>query len=104
MVVMLVSALLAFVTLQSQVFVDEQAWASRMVEHHSTAITTSKNICDKCDPSTPLCELACTIVDVQNEEISVLLRNSDVDRTSLVSSVFVLLMTLPTLFLVYQRF
>lgn len=102
-IVMLFSAVLALVMLQSQVFVDEPAWAARMVEHHSTAITTSENICAKCDLSTLLCQLACTIADVQKEEINVLLSNSDVVMTSLFSSVFVSLVTFPALFVLYKR-
>ena len=99
--IMLLNAGASYTLLQSQLFVNEDSWATRMIEHHSTAITTSKKLCRHCDRSETLCELACQIVETQLDEIDTLKSNSNYVTVSLISSASVILLTLPVALISY---
>ena len=98
--IMLLNAGASYSLLQSQLFVNEDSWATRMIEHHSTAITTSKKLCRHCNRNETLCELACQIVQTQLEEIDTL-KSSGYVTVSLVSSASVIMLTLPMLLISY---
>ena len=54
--------------LRGQFKVDDKQWLRRMISHHSTAITTSKNIYSK-SKDEEIKALAKTIIDTQEKEI-----------------------------------
>lgn len=54
--------------LRRQFKVDDKQWLRRMISHHSTAITTSKNIYNK-SKDEEIKALAKTIIDTQEKEI-----------------------------------
>lgn len=95
LIIMLLNAGVALAFLQSQLFINDDAWAARMIEHHSTAITTSQKLCQNCDRNETLCELACQIVDVQLKEINVLQTHANYNFITLTSSMVILVFALP---------
>lgn len=96
LVIMLFNALCALAFLQSQTFINGDNWATRMIEHHSTAVTTSRKLCQHCDRKETLCELSCQIVDVQLQEINVLQTNANYRLITLTSSMLAIALALPT--------
>ena len=75
------SAFVSLSLVRSQTFVTQAAWATRMVEHHSTAVQTSAKLLERCTETT-LCTLASSIVAAQAEEIEVLRNESPVALVS----------------------
>ena len=94
---------LSLLALRSQAFVGPQAWAARMVEHHSTAMTTSQRLLAHPDcvaaaaaatttssastsssssSAALLCALAASILARQGDEIAVLRASADVDAVT----------------------
>ena len=73
--VFLVGVILSILTviflLRKQFMVDDEQWLKRMISHHSTAITTSKNIADK-SKNPQVIKLATDIVDAQEKEITLM--------------------------------
>ena len=92
------SGALSLLALRSQAFVGPQAWAARMVEHHSTAMTTSQRLLAHPDcvaaaatssasnssssSAALLCALAASILARQGDEIAVLRASADVDAVT----------------------
>ena len=59
------------IILRQQLFVDDKQWLSRMIPHHSAALTTSNKIYNKTnDPK--LQNLAKEIIDTQEKEIELM--------------------------------
>ena len=59
------------IILRQQLFVDDKQWLSRMIPHHSTALTTSNKIYNKTnDPK--IQNLAKEIIDTQEKEIELM--------------------------------
>ena len=54
--------------LREQLFVDDKQWLSRMIPHHSTALTTTHNIYNR-TTNPKIKELAKEIIDTQEKEI-----------------------------------
>lgn len=59
---------ITFLLLRKQFLVDDREWLKRMISHHSTAITTSKNIRDNTNDD-KIIKLANDIVKTQEYEI-----------------------------------
>lgn len=57
--------------LREQLFVDDNQWLKRMISHHSTAITTSKNIYEK-SKDEKIKQLAKEIIETQEKEITLM--------------------------------
>jgi len=59
------------IILRQQLFVDDKQWLSRMIPHHSSALTTSNKIYNKTnDPK--IQNLAKEIIDTQEKEIELM--------------------------------
>lgn len=95
MTVMLLNAGISLSLLRSQAFVDDNAWATRMIEHHSTAITTSEKLCRQCNRNETLCDLACHIVTIQLNEINVLKMHSNYNFVTVASLCVAIALALP---------
>ena len=65
------SVLTVIYLLRNQFMVDDNQWLKRMISHHSTAITTSKNIAIK-SKNAEVIKLANEIVDTQEKEITLM--------------------------------
>ena len=57
--------------LRNQVMVGDNAWLRRMIPHHSTALTTSKQIINK-TKNQKIKDLAADIIDTQEREIELM--------------------------------
>ena len=57
--------------LREQLFVDDKQWLSRMISHHSTALTTSHKIYNKTS-NFEIKKLAKEIIDTQEKEIQLM--------------------------------
>ena len=99
---MLLNAGISLSMLRSQAFIDSNAWATRMIEHHSTAITTSRKLCQHCDRNETLCDLACQIVATQLSEIGSLQMHSNYNIVSIASSCVALALALPIAVISYR--
>ena len=71
MVGVILSLLSTIFLLRKQFMVDDEQWLKRMISHHSTAITTSKNIAKK-SRNPQVIKLATDIVDAQEKEITLM--------------------------------
>ena len=67
----ILSLLSTIFLLRKQFMVDDEQWLKRMISHHSTAITTSKNIAAK-SRNPQVIKLANEIVDAQEKEITLM--------------------------------
>jgi hypothetical protein len=93
---MALAGLGSLAALRAQLFVTEAAWAARMVEHHSTALTTSSKLLARCAGSNAtLCALADSILATQQEELAVLLSAAPVVSVSVRTGLAVALVALP---------
>ena len=93
---MALSALASFACLRAQLFVTEAAWAVRMIEHHSTALTTSRRLVARCaGERTTLCTLAVSIAEAQADEISLLVANAPVLSISVLTGLAVAVVVAP---------
>lgn len=101
LVIMLLNAGMAIALLQSQLFINDDAWATRMIEHHSTAITTSRKLCEHCNRNETLCELACLIVESQLNEISTMKIHANYNLVTIVSSSVAIALALPMIVFSY---
>jgi len=57
--------------LRKQLLIDDKQWLKRMISHHSTALTTSKNIYNK-TKNNKIKKLANTIIKTQEKEINLM--------------------------------
>ena len=57
--------------LRNQLLIDDKQWLKRMISHHSTALTTSKNIYNK-TKNNKIKNLANTIIKTQEKEIKLM--------------------------------
>lgn len=62
-------SLLFVVLLRTQLFVDDENWLKRMITHHSTAITTTKQLLNKRRDNDNIFRLAKDIITTQEIEI-----------------------------------
>ena len=85
--------------LRTQLLVTQASWATRMVEHHSTAVLTSSRLVHVCgadsNPQDALCSLASSIVSNQQTEIAELLDHAPVTQVSLMTAGATLLAIVP---------
>ena len=92
---MLLNVGMAFSLMREQALIDEHAWATRMIEHHSTAVTTSQALCRHCDRNATLCALACEMVTTQLDEIGIMQTQSNYTIVSTISSFIAVVLALP---------
>ena len=59
------------IVLRRQLFVDDKQWLRRMIDHHSTALTTTHKILEKTN-APKLKKLAKEIIDTQEKEIQLM--------------------------------
>ena len=67
----ILSLFVSLFLLQQQLFVNDEQWLKRMISHHSTALTTSKNIYNK-TKNNKIKNLANTIIKTQEKEIKLM--------------------------------
>ena len=65
------SFIISVILLREQFLVDDNQWLKRMISHHSTAITTSKNIYEK-SKDEKIKQLAKEIIETQEKEITLM--------------------------------
>ena len=97
-----VSAVASLFLLRSQAFVSQDAWAARMVEHHSTALLTSNRLLERC-ANGALCDLAASIVTMQAAEIQVLRNESPVAVVTSLTALATLVVVLPAAAFAWKR-
>ena len=67
----ILSLLISVFLLRKQLFVNDKQWLKRMISHHSTAITTSKNI-NKITKNKKIKDLSKEIINTQEYEIELM--------------------------------
>ena len=67
----IVSLFISVFLLRKQLFVNDKQWLKRMISHHSTAITTSKNI-NKITKNKKIKDLSKEIINTQEYEIELM--------------------------------
>ena len=67
----IMSLAVTFVLLRQQLYVNDEQWLKRMISHHSTALTTSKNIFNK-TKNEKVRTLAKEIIETQEREIKLM--------------------------------
>jgi hypothetical protein len=67
----ILSIFISIILLRKQLFVNDRQWLKRMISHHSTAITTSKNI-NKITKNKKIKDLSNEIINTQEYEIKLM--------------------------------
>ena len=67
----LLSSVISLFLLRQQLFIDDTQWLRRMISHHSTALTTSKNIYHKTQ-NDDIRQLSKNIIHTQEKEIHIM--------------------------------
>ena len=67
----ILSILISFLLLRNQLFITDKQWLRRMISHHSTALTTSNKIMKR-TKNNKIRNLAKTIIDTQEKEITLM--------------------------------
>ena len=67
----ILSISVSILLLQQQFLVDDKQWLSRMIPHHSTALTTTRNIYNRTN-NPKIKDLAKEIIDTQEKEIQLM--------------------------------
>lgn len=67
----LLSVVISLYLLRKQFLVNDEQWLKRMISHHSTAITTSKNIYKKTQ-NKEIKKLSKSIIETQEKEIQLM--------------------------------